>query len=137
MLRRCYGNEYKFRTYKDVEVCEEWLNFQNFKKWYIENLWDCDEKLCLDKDIIKQNNKIYSPQTCVIVPNKINLLFTKNNAMRGTFPIGVSKCGNNGISTSVYNDDGIRCPLYIGKISDENINKAFNIYKITKEKYIK
>ena len=137
MLRRCYGNEYKFRTYKDVEVCEEWYNFQNFKKWYYNNIWDCDEKMCLDKDIIKKNNKIYSPQTCIIVPNTINLSFTKNDAMRGNFPIGVNKCGENGINTVIYNEDGTRKSVYIGKVNNENINKAFNIYKNSKEQHIK
>ena len=35
-------------------------------------------------------NKIYSPDTCIFVPNRINCAFTKSNASRGKYPIGVS-----------------------------------------------
>ena len=36
MLQRCYDKKYQEKrpTYKDYEVCEKWLNFQNFAKWY-------------------------------------------------------------------------------------------------------
>ena len=36
MLRRCYDKKYKQNnpTYKDVNCCEEWHNYSNFKKWY-------------------------------------------------------------------------------------------------------
>ncbi|WP_075810079.1 hypothetical protein [Clostridium perfringens] len=39
MLRRCYDeiHKEKRKTYKDCSVCEEWLYYPNFKKWYNEN----------------------------------------------------------------------------------------------------
>ena len=36
MLERCYSKSYieTNSTYKDVVVCDEWHNFQNFAKWF-------------------------------------------------------------------------------------------------------
>ena len=79
MLRRCYYDKYhSSHSYKDVTVCEEWHNFQNFAKWcqevyknYMKN-WD------LDKDIICPTCRVYSPDTCTFVPREINSWFKKN-----------------------------------------------------------
>ena len=43
----------------------------------------------LDKDLILQGNKIYSPKTCLFVTREINLLLNDNKANRGKWPIGV------------------------------------------------
>lgn len=81
MINRCYSEKelLKRPTYKDVTVCEEWYNFQNFAKWFEENYnpihminWH------LDKDILVNGNRVYSPETCCFVPNEINLLFKKD-----------------------------------------------------------
>jgi hypothetical protein len=39
MLDRCYNEKRTSRTmsYADCKVCEEWLNFQNFYKWWEDN----------------------------------------------------------------------------------------------------
>ena len=78
MIFRCYSpkSEIKNPTYKNVTVCEEWHNFQNFAKWYEENFPYHIKgiKFQLDKDLLQYNvdNKIYSPQTCVFLPDKVN-----------------------------------------------------------------
>ncbi|MDU6995940.1 MAG: hypothetical protein E6356_13855 [Terrisporobacter othiniensis] len=80
MLTRCYSEKYheKHPNYKDCTVCEEWHNFQNFAKWYEENYYEVgNERMHLDKDILVKGNKVYSPITCIIVPQRINDLFTK------------------------------------------------------------
>ena len=69
MLQRCYDPYYinKYPTYIDVFVCELWHNFQNFAKWYEENVYNCNgEEMHLDKDILIKGNKIYSPETCFL-----------------------------------------------------------------------
>lgn len=81
MLKRCYSKEFhKLQpTYEKCEVCKEWLNFQNFARWYYENYYQCaNEKMQLDKDILVKGNKIYSPHTCVFVPSHINKIFEGN-----------------------------------------------------------
>ena len=139
MLRRCFDNKLKekYPTYKDITCCDRWLCFANFLK-DLEMLkqeynWSADEKLNLDKDILNKNNKIYSLENCVLVPDWINLLFIKNDTKRGEYPVGVSyhkqckkyqaKCNINGKQTRLgyYN----------------TIEEAFNAYKIAKEQEIK
>lgn len=93
MLRRCYDEKYqeKFHTYIGCAVDPIWHNFQNFAEFYDSNYYNIENnKMCLDKDILVKNNKIYSPETCVFVPEFINNLFVKNDPVRGFLPIGVS-----------------------------------------------
>ena len=35
-------------------------------------------------------NKIYSPETCIVVPQRINTLIEKVDGKRGKYPIGVT-----------------------------------------------
>ena len=138
MLQRCYDSKYKEKhlTYKDVICCERWLCFA----YFLEDLeilkqeynWDKDEKLNLDKDILNKGNKEYNLENCVLIPDYINKLFTKRNASRGEYPIGVyydkrdkkyqARCNINGESK--------RLGYY------DTPEQAFNAYKIAKEQEI-
>ena len=140
MLKRCYDFKTHINrpTYKDCVVCDEWLCYENFEKWYNENYYEIpNEKMCLDKDILKKNNKIYSPLYCRIVPNEINCLFTKSNNIRGGCPIGVyynkrEKKFKTQISI-IKNNKKIRKSLG----SYNTMQEAFIAYKKAKEEYIK
>lgn len=109
MLDRCYNpNKLKINpTYKDVTVCDEWHNFQNFAKWFDENYYEIEgERISLDKDILYKGNQMYSPDNCIFVSRRINNLFVKCDKARGNFPLGVSynKLNNNyRACCSVYN----------------------------------
>ena len=95
------------------------------------------EKTCLDKDILFKHNKIYSPDTCVFVPQTINNLFTKTNKKRGEYPIGVSyykRYDNYTASMSVM-ENGIKKHKTLGYFNTPE--DAFQKYKLEKEKYIK
>ena len=85
MMTRCYNPTYHKRqpTYIDCEVCEEWLNFQNYAKWFEENYYESDYKLELDKDLFS-SSKVYSPDTCCFLPKKLNcrLKNYKNNPIK-------------------------------------------------------
>lgn len=91
MLCRCYNAKFHERQpqYKGCTVCEEWLNYSNFKVWYDKNKIRGME-LDLDKDILFKGNKVYSPETCCFVPHTINTLFLSRKEARGDYPIGVS-----------------------------------------------
>lgn len=75
MISRCYNTKnsrYIWYGLKGVKVCDEWLLFSNFKKWFDENYID---GYCLDKDI-KQKGvdcKVYSPETCLFIPKSENV----------------------------------------------------------------
>lgn len=90
MLRRCYcpASLIKRPTYKGVTVCDSWLDYQNFAKWY-ENQEFNDIGYCLDKDILQINNKIYSPDNSCLIPQEINKLMNGYKAGRGNLKIGV------------------------------------------------
>nr|DAK80347.1 MAG TPA: hypothetical protein [Caudoviricetes sp.] len=141
MLQRCYDEKLheKRPTYKDCEVDEEWLNFQNFAEWYENNYYEIEgERMCLDKDILIKHNKIYSSQTCVFVPNTINTLFTKRDNKRGDSLIGTSstKNGKYKVCCNLFNlETGESKREYLGLYDTQE--KAFEIYKYYKEKNIK
>lgn len=142
MLQRCYDERYKEKhpTYKECTVCDEWKFYKNFKDWYEENYYEMDNQhVTLDKDILAKGNKIYSPETCVFVPQNINSLFTKSDAKRGEYPIGVDWHKAN----QVYQT---RCRVFNVKTLKNNSKylgcyntpqEAFNAYKKTKEENIK
>lgn len=136
MLHRCYDEKEfkKFPTYSGCIVCDEWHNFQNFAKWFHENYYRIEGcKMEIDKDILVKGNKIYSPETCVFVPNFINYLFVKNDASRGNDPIGTSFDKDRNKYFSSINKYGktVRLGRY------DSASEAFKVYKIEKEKYIK
>lgn len=141
MMQRCYDPYYinKYPTYIDCFVCKEWHCFQNFAEWYDDNIYKCnDERIELDKDILIKGNKIYSPETCVFTPKRINYLFTKTNAKRGNYLIGVywQKKDNVFIAECSYlNKKGEKKSKYLGRYDSEF--QAFMIYKEFKEEYIK
>ncbi len=91
MIHRCYNVRFHERQpqYRGCTVCEEWLNYSNFKVWYDQNKIP-GMTLDLDKDILFKGNKEYSPETVVFVPHEINTLFLSKKADRGDYPIGVS-----------------------------------------------
>lgn len=72
MLNRCYG---KNKAYKNVTVCEEWHNFQNFAKWCTINYKEGYE---LDKDLLSSESTLYSSNTCCFIPRKLNIQIRNN-----------------------------------------------------------
>ena len=141
MLVRCYSEKLheKHPTYIDCKVCDEWHNFQNFGKWYEENYYEIEnERMHLDKDILIKHNKIYSPETCVFVPQIINTLFTKRENKRGKSVIGTSPQKNGKYMTycNLINPETGKSKLkYLGCY--ETQEKGFEVYKYYKEKNIK
>ena len=138
MIRRCYDPYFldKHPTYRDCIICKEWLNFQNFAKWWNENYYNCNnERMELDKDILIKGNKIYSPETCIFVPKRINDLFIKCNRNRTNLPIGCHLLRGK-IQVERCKGDGSR-GKYLGVYPIDRPFQAFTCYKNFKESYIK
>ncbi|AIW03249.1 hypothetical protein CPT_Mater92 [Bacillus phage Mater] len=135
MLRRCYdkAHQEKWPTYIGCEVSEKWHNFQTFAAWYNENIYNASETVCLDKDILIKGNKVYSPDTCIFVPERINLLFVKSNRTRGDLPIGVVFDKSRGKYAAKFRYQGQTKNL--GRFT--TVEEAFLAYQTAKEKYIK
>lgn len=140
MMQRAYSQSFKNRhpTYEKCKVSHEWHNFQLFGDWFDENYYEIEEnKSVLDKDILIKNNKLYSSENTLFVPDFINKLFPSNKARRGNYPIGVSfnkkcqmfqvRCNNSLKGKKKYVHLGsYNCPM-----------EAFEVYKEYKENLIK
>lgn len=89
MIGRCYDPNYIHpHIYKDVEVCEEWLNFQNFAKWHNDNYPNDGNKWHLDKDIKIKGNKVYSPDVCMFVSAETNIAAAHIKKFKAVSPTG-------------------------------------------------
>ena len=134
MLTRCYGKR-KRSCYEGVTVCDEWLYYPNFKKWYDKNYYKVDGcTMMLDKDIKVKGSKIYSPNTCMFVPSEINFYFTKGFSNK-TLPTGVyyDKINKNYYSNICIEGKQIR----LKGSQSTDIATTFSYYKKAKEEDIK
>ena len=140
MLCRCYSTKYqeKHPTYKSCSVCDDWIYYPNFKKWYEANYYEVDNRTSqLDKDVLIKGNKVYSPETSIFVPQFINTLFVKSQKRRGAFPIGVCyyKTSKKYMASLNMFKDGKKVRKHLGCF--DTIDEAFEVYKQAKEDYIK
>jgi len=133
MMDRCYSKnqEIESPSYLGVSVCKEWHNFENFVDWF-EKIYNPVTMLGfhLDKDILVKGNKVYSPETCELVPPEINFCFVRADKRRGNLPIGVSKSQNKF-------EAGISCGNSRIRKKFDTSTEAFLFYKEHKEAYIK
>jgi hypothetical protein len=134
MLRRCYNEKERCKnnSYKDVIVCDEWHNFQNFAEWVYKN-YDLDniQGWQLDKDILVKGNKIYSPDNCCFIPSEINSLLVNSYRNKRELPVGAQKSGNCFLSAFTKNSE----MFYVGHFPTKE--EAFYAYKYEKEAHIK
>lgn len=80
MERRCYNpDEPSYKNYGavGVHVSNEFKIYSKFKNWYINNYNELPKGvLQLDKDCLSSlknfSNKIYSAETCILIPANIN-----------------------------------------------------------------
>lgn len=89
MIRRCYGKSFQKRcpSYIGCSVCDDWLSFSNFRRWMDTQDWEGKH---LDKDLMKEGNRVYSPESCAFISPKLNNFLVNGLSRRGEFPIGVS-----------------------------------------------
>ena len=136
MLRLCYSPLYlkKNPSYVGCSVCDEWKIFSNFRSWMVQQN---SEGRYLDKDILVRGNKLYSPDTCLFVPQEINNLLTVQNK-RGKnkenekFPVGVYQVKNGKGYCAKISKYGQK--VYLGSFSTPL--KAYEVYRKAKGNYI-
>ena len=138
MIRRCYNpyllNNNRYARYRDCKVCNEWLNLQKFGEWYEKNYYEVNnETMHLDKDILIKGNKIYSPKTCIFVPQIINDIFVKQVRKSTELPTGCYICDNKLFMSCRIGDKRV----YKSGYNLNDVEEAFDDYKLIKEKYIK
>ena len=133
LLRRCFPkSEHEKRqcqSYLNVKFYEPWLKFSNFKLWFDENYI---EGYVLDKDLLSNGIKMYSPSTCCFIPKELNnILQTERKSSR---KIGCSRFFNKskGIFEPKMCVNGRTTSL--GKCYSET--EAIELYKKEKKKLI-
>ena len=95
MLKRCYGDDIvkSPKSYDGVTVCEDWHCYQNFAEWYESHKF-YGKGYDIDKDLLVEGNKIYSPETCTLVPKDVNQIITDGGArIRGDM-MGITFVGS-------------------------------------------
>jgi hypothetical protein len=116
IVKRCYEG------YADLH--KQWYYYENFHKWYCIHVVGDYE---IDKDLFSGKNKIYGPDTCVFLPNKINSAIAIGGTVGYTLSHGKYQVRIRNI------DDGTR--MCFGSFDTKE--EAQSIYKKEKEGYIK
>lgn len=132
MFLRCYDPYYlnndKYIAYRDVVVCEEWHNYQVFAEWYYENYVEGFE---LDKDFLFVGNRVYSPQTCIFLPKRINIFIAnkmrkRENSSGGHAGISIRKLKNGITYVIKCNNFDTSEEIYLGR--NKELEYAIDIY---------
>lgn len=119
-------------AYIGVTVQEDWHNFQVFADWYYKQK-GCDKNFELDKDLIVKGNRVYSADTCCLVPREINLSILNSRVCRGKLPLGVTKSSKGSRYIARLHRHGESFHLGCFK----SVEDAFLTFKIHKEAYLK
>lgn len=130
MIDRCYceNKSYMYPAYFGIcTVSSDWHNFQVFAKWYFDNWYEVDGRLHIDKDILVPGNKEYGAERCILLPQRINMLFV-NKPNKNGLPNGIRIVKNDKYS-SIYNEE------HLGEYN--TLEEAYAAYAIRKEQAIK
>lgn len=128
MIQRCCDEEYKAKhpSYKNCVVCDSWLYYSEYRKWYEENYikgFDIDKDVfCYGFDV-----KIYSPSTCCFIPPEINYMLTSITKTNKKKHLGVYKSGKSFLA--------IYSKTYLGSFRTEK--DAIAAYVCEKKKHYK
>lgn len=127
IIHRCKDKRASMVAYNGCSVCEGWMEYENFKKWFLENYIDGYE---LDKDIIKRGNRVYCPEYCSFVPKEINLLIKNRRRGSGAPGTVVRREGGKYIARMYAGRS-----IWLGSFETEI--DAFMAYKKAKESYVR
>jgi len=136
IMQRCYDPKLhaKYPSYSNKSVSPSWHCFQHFVPWWEQETLNkpSSEGWAVDKDILRSNE--YGPESALVVPKVVNLLFLTAKEKRGVLPIGV----NIRPETGKYRarcQNGTGKPVALGEYT--TIDEAFLAYKRFKEARIK
>lgn len=142
IIRRCYDKNCKsYLRYEDVDVCKEWHNFQNFAEWFYSQK-HCEDGFAVDKDLKVIGSRLYSPETCSLVPCEVNSLFTgsNENLKERNLPKGVHFCKDKTLYIAQIHKGeltkaGNKKQTYLGQFNSKV--EALSAYKVAKEDHVK
>lgn len=103
IVQRCReGGKFQERRITYKGVLNRFSDFQNFTNWSISQIGydikdDKGQLYVLDKDILSEEFKVYSEDTCLFVPKSINNFILGSGRIRGDYPVGVYKHKQSGL----------------------------------------
>lgn len=120
-------------SYFDCSLSENFKSYTYFYEWCSKqvgfNLFGYE----LDKDLLLKGNKVYSEDTCVFIPQEVNVALTRAKNQRGDLPVGVCfDKGKNKYRASICLGEGKR--KHLGYFVEPK--EAFLAYKQAKEAYL-
>jgi len=89
MIDRCRAINKAYATYAKCSVSEAFLDFQAFTDWHVVQV-GYGSDYHLDKDLLVPGNEEYSPGSCVLLPQELNLFIRPSVSRKGNLPQGVS-----------------------------------------------
>lgn len=137
ILMRCYSPSYHktHPTYINCTISKEWIYFSSFKEWFDSHYV---EGLVLDKDMLQEGveNKVYSEETCIFIPQALNGFLTNKQCDNKSGFIGVcwDKTHKKWIThINIYNHETKKTnnSKHLGRFT--NIEEANNAYKKARE----
>jgi hypothetical protein len=131
----------KYPTYAGTEVAKEWLSFLAFKNWLEgvniqfrkelniaaddpTSVWTGRQ---LDKDLLADGSKLYSPDTCLFVTSNVNSFVLDGGGARGDSDIGVSFHKSTGKYQVNCNNQGRQ--EYLGLFTHDQLDLAAYTYQ--------
>lgn len=119
MKERCNNpNNKRYKNYggKGIKVCEEWMSFENFRDWSLQNGYD--EGLTIDRIDCNGN---YEPSNCRYVTTKVqNRNYSRNHLI--TYQ-GKTQCIADWADETGINSGTILFRIKRGKTLDEVFDK--------------
>lgn len=144
MIIRCYNpyeiNKDSCKAYKNVFVCDEWHNFQNFALWAESNIGKFVDGYELDKDMFG-TGYLYCPEYCTLLPDQVNGFLSNNYSNKQSgLPDGVNVIHPNKKFPNAKIGYVARCHInnkreYLGYYNTSE--EAGEVYKKAKEKEAK
>lgn len=136
VLQRCFSIKLLERrpTYKNCKVYESWLWLSNFIKDIksIENYEkSLNEGWQLDKDLLSNEGKLYSKDTCCFIPRSLNLVISSYPKKLNGLPKGV-KLSKGGRYFAILQKEGNQ--IFLG--SYDSVEEASRVYNIAKKEHL-
>ena len=131
MLSRVYDSRVQVKKpfYVGCIVDARWHNFQVFADWYSNNPFNYPDYQ-IDKDILIRGNKVYSPETCCLVPNVINTQFRDMSSyiVDNGLPVGVYPAANGKRYRAIHG------PVKLG--THDTMEQAHEVYLNYRREYL-
>jgi hypothetical protein len=133
IIGRCYRESDLIQrpSYISCGVCKEWFTFSNFDKWYNEHFVEGWE---IDKDLLSNGLKCYSPEACCFLPRELNAFLSscvRKRTVKKSPHIGIKNVRDKYVAVLKINGKSTHLGTF------ETFDEAIKVYnKAKKERFL-